>query len=123
VSSTQVNLSWAASTDNVGTTGYRVYRDGVQVGAVSVLSFQDVGLTANTTYAYRVSAVDAAGNESAQSGAVSATTPVIDTSPPSVSITAPPAGAIVSGTVTVSATSSDAGSGVHDVQFFVEGIP
>ena len=32
VSTTQINLSWTASTDNVGVTGYRVFRNGTQVG-------------------------------------------------------------------------------------------
>ena len=72
--STQVNLSWSASTDNVGVTGYRVFRNGAQVGTPSGLTFQDVGLTPNTTYSYTVAARDAAGNVSPQSSAASATT-------------------------------------------------
>ena len=123
VSSTQVNLSWSASTDDVGTTGYRVYRDGTQVAAASGLTFQNTGLAAGTTYSYQVSAVDAAGNESVRSAAVPATTPALDSTPPSISMTAPGSGSTISGTVTVSASASDAGSGVHDVQFFVQGNP
>jgi chitodextrinase len=74
VSSTQVDLSWTGSTDNVGVTGYRVYRNGSQVGTASGTSFSDTGLTAGTTYSYRVAAYDAAGNVSSQCAAVSATT-------------------------------------------------
>ena len=74
-SATQINVSWAAATDNVGVTGYRIFRNGVQVGTSTTLAFQDVGLTASTTYSYKVSAYDAAGNASAQSASVSATTP------------------------------------------------
>jgi chitodextrinase len=69
-----VNLSWSASTDNVGVTGYRVFRNGAQVGTPSGLAFQDVGLTPNTTYNYTVAARDAAGNVSSQSASASATT-------------------------------------------------
>jgi len=84
VGPTQVNVSWSASTDNVGVAGYRVFRGGVQVGAANGASFQDVGLTPNTSYTYRVAAYDAAGNTSSQSAAASATTPAAsDVSPPS----------------------------------------
>jgi hypothetical protein len=74
VSATQVNLSWSASTDNVGVTGYRVFRNGTQVGSPASLTFQDGNLTPSTAYSYTVTAVDAAGNVSSPSGAVSATT-------------------------------------------------
>ena len=56
-------LSWNASTDNVGVMGYYVFRGGVQVGNVTTgTGFTDNGLTASTTYAYKVQAYDAAGN-------------------------------------------------------------
>lgn len=81
----QINLSWAASTDNVGVTGYYIYRNGVRVGTSTTTSYSDTGLAAGTTYTYRVSAVDAAGNESAQCTAVSAATATPgDTQAPSV---------------------------------------
>ncbi|MES1983068.1 MAG: fibronectin type III domain-containing protein [Pseudomonadota bacterium] len=73
-SKTQINLSWRASTDNNEVTGYKVYRGGVQVGTPSDISYSDTGLTAGTEYRYTVSACDAAGNCSAQSSAVVATT-------------------------------------------------
>ncbi len=69
-----VSLSWTASTDNTGVTGYDVYRAGVQVGSSATTSFTDSGLTASTAYSYTVKARDAAGNVSAASAAVSATT-------------------------------------------------
>ena len=72
--SSSVALSWSASTDNVGVTGYRVYRDGTLVGSPSSTSFTDTGLAASTTYSYTVKAIDAAGNLSAASSAVTATT-------------------------------------------------
>ena len=75
VSSSQINLSWNASTDNVGVTGYRVYRGGTQIATITGTSYQNTGLTAATTYSYTVAAYDAAGNVSAQSSSVSATTP------------------------------------------------
>jgi LmbE family N-acetylglucosaminyl deacetylase/chitodextrinase len=78
-SSSQVNLSWNASTDNVGVAGYRVFRNGVAVGTTTTAAYSDTGLAANTLYTYRVSAFDGASpaNESAQSAAASVTTPSI----------------------------------------------
>jgi chitodextrinase len=75
MSSSQINLSWNASTDNVGVTGYRISRGGVQIATVTGTSYQNTGLTASATYSYTVKAVDAAGNASASSTSVSATTP------------------------------------------------
>ncbi len=84
-SPSQVNLSWTASTDNVGVTGYRVFRDSVQVGTTTAptTTFADTGLTAATAYTYNVAAVDAAGNVSNLSAAATATTTAPDTTPPS----------------------------------------
>jgi chitinase len=62
-----MRLSWNASTDNVGVTGYRIYRDGIQVADVSSTTYQDTGLSKDTTYVYTISAYDAVGNESSQS--------------------------------------------------------
>jgi len=73
-SSTQIDLSWDASTDNLGVHGYRIYRDGNEVGSSSSTQYSDTGLTPSTTYTYGVSAYDAAVNESGQSSPVSATT-------------------------------------------------
>jgi len=73
-STTQINLSWTASTDNVAVTGYRVYRNGVQVGSPAGTSYSDTGLSSSTTYTYTVAACDAAGNCSGRSVAVSVTT-------------------------------------------------
>ena len=65
--STSVSLSWSASTDNVAVTGYEVRRNGtlITTTGAGVLTFTDAGRTPDTTYAYTVTAVDAAGNASA----------------------------------------------------------
>ena len=122
VSSTQTTLDWTTSTDNVGVSSYRIYRDGTFLKSSTVKPVQDSGLTANTAYSYRVSAVDAAGNESAQSTAASVTTPAPDTTPPSASMTAPASGTTVSGkTVTVSANAND-NVAVAGVDFLLDGV-
>jgi Bacterial Ig domain/IPT/TIG domain len=74
ISSSQINLTWTASTDNVGVKGYNVYRGGVKIGTTPSTSYLDGGLNASTSYTYNVSAYDAAGNTSAQSAGASATT-------------------------------------------------
>ncbi|WP_187434521.1 DUF4832 domain-containing protein [Paenibacillus methanolicus] len=72
--SSSVSLTWSASTDNVGVTGYDIYRGGVWAGSASSAAFTDTGLNPSTTYGYSVRAKDAAGNVSGASGSVSATT-------------------------------------------------
>lgn len=79
VSSSQINLSWTASTDNVGVTGYRIYRGGTLIHTNgTTLTYSDTGLSASTNYSYQVSAIDAAGNESTKASA-SATTQAAST--------------------------------------------
>jgi len=92
VSGSQVNLSWIAPSDNVGVTGYKVYRDGVEVGTSSGTTYSDTGLAQATSYTYTVAAHDAAGNTSLQSG--SATAKTFDVTAPSkpTGLTATPVG-------------------------------
>jgi chitodextrinase len=66
-SSTTVGITWDASSDNVGVTGYQIYRDGVKIATVTGTSWTDTGLTSGTAYVYKMKAVDAAGNISASS--------------------------------------------------------
>ncbi len=75
ISSSRIDLSWTAATDDVGVSGYRIFRGGVQVGTCTGTSYADSGLAPSTTYAYSVKAYDAAGNVSGPSAAASATTP------------------------------------------------
>jgi len=74
VSAVSFSLSWTASTDNVGVTGYEVFRDGVSLGITAATNFNVAGLAAATTYAMTVQARDAAGNWSAVSDGLSVTT-------------------------------------------------
>jgi chitodextrinase len=71
---TTVPLTWTASTDNVGVTGYHIYRNGTQVGTSTGTSYTDTGLAVSTTYSYTVKANDAAGNLSGASNTATATT-------------------------------------------------
>src|SRR5207302_4290180 len=46
---TSVSLTWTASTDNVGVTGYQIFRNNTQVGTSTSTSFTDTGLAQATT--------------------------------------------------------------------------
>jgi chitodextrinase len=82
LSSSSIGLSWTASADAVGVTGYRVYRGGVQVATETGTSWTDSGLTPSTAYAYQVVAYDAALNTSPPAS-VTGTTLAVDAAPPS----------------------------------------
>jgi fibronectin type 3 domain-containing protein len=93
--SAAVNLSWQPSTDNVGVTQYKLYRNGSATALATLTipsgsktpptTYTDATVSANTTYSYTVSALDAAGNQSAHSVSVKVTTPASpDKTPPTV---------------------------------------
>lgn len=69
-------LSWSASTDNIGISGYKIFRNGNEIGTSGANTYFDIGLAANTSYSYRISAYDAAGNNSAQSAIFSIATTI-----------------------------------------------
>ena len=80
-SSSQINLSWTASTDNVGVTQYLIESctgascsTFTQIGTSTGTTFNNTGLTASTSYSYRVRASDAAGNLSGYSNIATAAT-------------------------------------------------
>jgi hypothetical protein len=74
VSGTQINLSWAPSVDNLAVTGYDVYRYGTKIASTTTTSYSNMNLTASTAYSYAVKAKDGAGNVSAFSKTIGATT-------------------------------------------------
>jgi hypothetical protein len=74
ISDTEIDLSWDASTDNVGVKGYYIFRDAVMIGDTSATVYYDKGLTPSTSYVYYVKAYDEAGNLSDRSNVVSAKT-------------------------------------------------
>jgi chitodextrinase len=117
-SSTQINLTWTASTDNVGVTGYQIQRcagascgNFAQIGTTTTATtFSDTGLIASTSYGYRVSAKDAAGNTSNFSNTATATTSASGAAI-SVSITPRRGGLTLSQNLTFAATvNNDVGS-------------
>lgn len=119
VTQTSATISWTAPTDNVGVTGYRIFRDGVQVGTSATTAFNDSGLTAQTTYNYTVSAYDAAWNDSPLSSTLPVTT--LEAVPPSI-----PTGlattTVTATTATISWTASTDNVGVTGYKIFRDSI-
>ena len=80
VSSSHIDLSWTSATDNVGVTGYQIYRDGALIDTIGALtSYSDNTVIGNVSYEYHVRAIDAAGNISELSDPAPATTPLLFT--------------------------------------------
>ncbi len=76
ISPSQINLAWTASTDTggAGLAGYIIYRNSAEVGRTTATTYQDNGLTQNTSYSYFVKAYDNANNVSGASNTASAGT-------------------------------------------------
>lgn len=109
-----ITLSWAAATDNVGVTGYAIYRNGTQVATTASTSWTDSGRALATTYSYGVEAYDAAVNHSSRSNIDAAT--LADTTAPTVTIAAPVSGTF-SRSVAVTVNASD-DEGVSNVKVY-----
>jgi subtilisin family serine protease/spore germination cell wall hydrolase CwlJ-like protein len=110
----------ASADDNVGVTRVDFFKDGSFIAADTTAPFGiiwDSAAVTPGTHSLTAKAYDAAGNTTT-SAAVSVT--VLDVTPPTVSLTAPAAGASVSGSVTISASASD-NAGVTRVDFFSDG--
>jgi RTX calcium-binding nonapeptide repeat (4 copies)/Calcineurin-like phosphoesterase/Purple acid Phosphatase, N-terminal domain len=82
-SSSEVLLTWGASTDDVGVAGYEVSRDGTVLGPLELTTgYDDESVVSSTTYTYRVRAIDAAGNGSAPAMVTVTTSPSDVVDPP-----------------------------------------
>src|SRR5262249_9493692 len=124
MSTTQIDLAWSASTDNVGVAGYWITRGGTQIGSTSSTVFSDSGLSASTAYTYTVAAYDAAGNISGQSSPATATTraPSGDPQPPTVP-TGPVGREMSSSQIDLSWTASTDNVGVTAYRVRQGGVP
>ena len=77
-STNRVNLSWTASTDNVGVTAYEIFRNGTLIATATGTTYADTTVGAGSSYTYQVKARDLAGNRSPFSNSASVTTPFTD---------------------------------------------
>lgn len=122
ITQTSFTLSWTASTDNLGVTGYEVFKDGQPLGSATTTEFEVTGLTTSTTYSFTVKATDAAGNRSAASSVLEVTT----LPPPDVIAPTAPSGLAVNDltqtSLTLSWTASTDNVGVAGYDVFKDGV-
>ena len=121
ITQSSLTLSWTASTDNVGVTGYDVFRNGTKINTslVTATTYNVTGLSASTAYQFYVQAKDAAGNTSPNSNTINVTTP--DTQAP----TAPTnlaASAITQTSLTLNWTASTDNVGVTGYDVYKDGV-
>ena len=87
ITSSSINLSWTAATDNLGVTGYNVYQNNSLISTTTANSLTVSNLSASTAYSFYVVAKDAAGNVSVASNTINASTvSTIDTIAPTAAI-------------------------------------
>ncbi|MHB8811800.1 MAG: fibronectin type III domain-containing protein [Steroidobacteraceae bacterium] len=118
-----VNLSWNAATDpitGVSVSGYKVYRNGSQIGTTSGTTYPDGTTSPSTTYSYTVSAYDAWGNNSSQSSAFPVTTPPSPSPSTPTGLSGTPA-SDTSITISWSAASDSGGPGIGGYKIYRNG--
>ena len=122
---TSVSLSWPAATDNVGVSGYSVYRNGAGVGTSASTAYTVSGLTCGTSYSFAVDAYDAAGNHSAKTTVTGATASCPAPTPTDTTAPSQPSGLTVSAPtqtgVTVSWRASTDNVGVAGYRVYSNG--
>ncbi|MFH1256459.1 MAG: Ig-like domain-containing protein [Candidatus Diapherotrites archaeon] len=143
ISDSEISLSWGSVSDNSSGSGlkeYRIYRSNSSdsgysnVATTTSTSYTHSGLSSGTTYYFKVSALDNAGNESAQSNYRSATTSGSssdnssndnssdnsdDETAPTLSWSSPLNNATVSGVVLLKVSAADA-SGIAQITFYLD---
>ena len=113
-----VRLTWTAATDNVGVTGYTIYRGGVAIGTSTLPTYTDTSPPLARASSYTVRARDAAGNLGAASNSTSVTVPADNTAPTSPGGVSATAGAIGSRQITVAWNASSDNVGVTNYYLF-----
>ncbi len=124
IGETSLDLSWAASTDNIGVIGYEVFQDGNSLGTTATTNYSVSGLSPDTTYGFSVRAYDAASNYSAQTPVLSVTTlaPPPDTEAPTVP-TNLSASSITDTTFLLSWSPASDNVGVVGYNLYIDGQP
>jgi chitodextrinase len=81
VTQTSLTLRWAAATDNVGVSGYNIYRGGTLLGQTTTLTYPISGLTCGTSSTFTVESRDAAGNVSTSRASLTVATTACSPTP------------------------------------------
>jgi fibronectin type 3 domain-containing protein len=118
LSGSTVRLTWSGATDDVGVTGYTVYRAGVAIATPTAASYTDASPPTGRASSYTVKATDAAGNLSAASNAVSVTVPADKTAPTAPSGLVATAGATGTHQVTLTWKASSDNVGVANYYLY-----
>lgn len=127
VSESRLNISWTANTE-ADLDHYNVYRGmnaGSLVASPTADHYSDTGLTADTTYYYRVTAVDTSENEGAPSEVASGTTLPDTEGPAALDVLASPNPTNGASTVTLTATIDDSASGNSTIvmaEYFIDAV-
>jgi len=121
ITSNTVDLSWNASTDNIGVTAYEIYQDGILIATEPTTSYQVIGLNPLTNYDFYIIAKDAAGNSSPQSNTVNITTLEPDIENPTIPLNLL-ASNITTATVDLAWEASTDNSGVVTYDVYQDGI-
>lgn len=116
ITMTSFNLTWSASTDNVGVTGYEVMRDSTSLGTTASTNMNVTGLSLNTLYVMKVRARDAIGNWSSWSSTLNVTTANDTTAPSTPTGLSGGTPGLTSFTLSWSASSDDVGVTAYEVR-------
>ena len=118
--SSTISLSWTASTDNVGVTGYDVYVNGLLNGTTAGLTYTVNGLAPSTSYSIYVRAKDAAGNGTNSNTINPSTQAAADTEPPTAPVLS--STGATNSTIDLSWTPSTDNVGVSGYEVYVGGV-
>ena len=117
---TSITLTWQLATDNVGVAGYRIYRDGAQIGTALAPPYAATGLACGRSYTFSIEAYDAAGNHSTRPATMLTTSACSDTTAPSAPGSLRQTGSTAS-SVSVSWDAAADNTGVAGYTLFVGG--
>ena len=100
ITTSQIDLAWDASTDDLLMGGYQVFRDSSQIATTTLTTYTDSGLTPDTLYSYEIVAFDTAPNYSSSS-LPAATTTLASTTPATTTTTGRSGGGSIKPTETI----------------------
>jgi len=120
IGQTSLTLNWTAASDNVGVTNYKIFQDNTLIATVGdILTYDVTGLNPATLYSFYITALDAEGNESADSNTVQGLT--IDIDPPVIGVLSTPVN-IEQTSMTLNWTAATDNVGVTNYNIYKDGV-